>query len=239
MASNTNDETEKRSGSMSEATMTEQDYLVKIDMMMVPRYSSNSIYSVCSELKSFMKKMPEEYKTTKVWERVVIKCGLLLQMVPSEKITEKMCDIAVSVNACAFVYVPEHMKTIKMCLAAVSLETHGFDMMSLVPDHLKKEVNVGIISKHHQDCLPMVQYVPENVLCEVCVSIIEKNNGNDLSKKYVHGGCRKTQNQYYKNNHYETYREHLSDRKDEPYYPHFICDNDDDNDDDDYLSDTL
>ena len=210
---------------MTTTPITERDYLVKIDRMMQPRFTRRKTLCgcVCGELKNFMEKMPEEYKTIKVWEKVVIKCGILLSIIPPEKMTMKMCTIAVFTNGRSFVYVPDHLKTIQMCVAAISSEYCGFSMMPHIPDHLKKDVYKTYISKYNPHISPMVKHVPDDVLGEVCVDIIKKKSRKENSfypwlnyhpwlndnEYYLHDGCSNKQEEYEKSNYYESCFEHL------------------------------
>lgn len=155
---------------------------------------------ICPQLQKLMTDLPETHKTTQVWEKVVVKCGMLLKIVPREKITEKMCNIAISTNARAFKHVPDDLKTKKMCVDAVSSKYCGLENLSShVPRHLMREVCLEIVKNYAPLCLLMTKSATDVVLFEVSKEIISANQNEHSWKKIVceHDCCLDTQRNMY------------------------------------------
>lgn len=157
---------------------------------------------VCSQLQKLMTNLPETHKTTQVWEKVVVKCGMLLYYVPEDKKTKQMCDIAVFTNPRAFMFVPDHLKTKQMCVHAVSSKYCGLENLSFyVPRYLMKEVCLEIIMNYAPLCCSMTKCATNVVLFEVCKDIIAANQNKSRTRVFFeHDCCLDSQKNMYINN---------------------------------------
>lgn len=60
------------------------------------------------------KYIPTEFVTERIWEIALSKCGEMLEEVPREMINEKLCEIAVSNEPTAIWHVPEELRSEKI-----------------------------------------------------------------------------------------------------------------------------